>query len=160
MIGIFAGGSKNEPQKVGTNTDSQAEAKTTESEVKTYKVGDQIQVGDTIFTVNSFRNDAGTQYIKPKEGNTYVIVNASIENKGKEKAHVSTMLQMYLKDSEGTKYNNTIGPETNGSLDGEIVAGDKTKGEVAFEVPTTATGLKFYFQPTWMNGTTIVVDLE
>ena len=39
------------------------------------------------------------------------------------------------------------------------MAGDKVKGDVAFEVPTAATGLKFYFMPEWLSGATIVVDL-
>lgn len=163
-LGVLASVGKNSTQKVGTTASGQnQETSATNQEQQqmptTYQIGDIVQSGSNIFMVNAVRKDPGVEFMKPKEGFTYLIVDATIENKSNEKINASTLLQMYVKDEQGTKYTPTIGAKTTGSLDGEILAGDKTKGEVVFEVPATATGLKFYFNPNWLTGQSIVVDL-
>jgi Domain of unknown function (DUF4352) len=155
IIGSAGGGGT---KKVGENGSNDTAKSANEN--KTYKVGDQVQSGDFVFTVNSVRNDQGSQFFKPKDGHVYKVANVTIENKSKDRTNISTLLQMYLKDAESTKFTPTvITSDTTGQVDGELLAGEKVKGDVAFEVPSTATGLKFYFTPEWLSGGTIVVDL-
>lgn len=66
---------------------------------------------------------------------------------------------MYIKDSEGNKYTPTLVSDATGSVDGELLADDKVKGDVGFELPKVANGLKFYFNPNWVSGQSIVIDL-
>jgi hypothetical protein len=156
IIGAASGGSNTGTQKVGNNTNV---SPTAAPQGTVYKVGDQVKSGDFVFSVNSVSKDEGTAYVKPAAGSIYVIPNVTIQNNGKTKSTVSTLLQMYIKDSEGNKYTPALTQNATGKVDGELLAGDKVKGDVGFEVPTSATGLKFYFTPEWLTGTTIVVDL-
>lgn len=167
VMGAAMGGKSNTgTEKVGTNNTTPAEqtqevsAPTSVPQETSYKVGDQVKSGDFVFSVNSVRQDQGSAYIKPKAGSVYVIPNVTIQNNGKEKAIVSTLLQMYIKDNEGNKYQPTLTQDATGKVDGELLAGDKIKGDVGFEILTTAKELKFYFTPAWLTGSTIVVNLE
>ena len=179
IVGIFAviliifaismAGSGEKPEKVSQNNSvsipsrpaqsSAQSSKTTELKEK-YKVGDVVKIGDYTFSVNSFEDNAasGNEYLKPKEGNKFVKINLTIENNGKEKTAISTMLQMYLKDSEGTRFKQTFLMDQK-QIDGELLAGDKIKGDVAYEVPKNSTGLKFYYNAAWLLDESIVIEL-
>ena len=65
-----------------------------------------------------------------------------------------------LFDSQGYNYTITIGPETQGSVDGEISAGRKLRGELAFEIPKDATGLELQIDPTLFGSGQIIVNLD
>lgn len=159
LLAIIGSAGSGDTKKVGENGSGNSTATPADAN-KTYKVGDQVQSRDYVFTVNSVRKDQGSEFFKPKDGNVYRVANVTIENKSKDRTNISTLLQMYLKDSESTKYTPTIiSSGTTGQVDGELLAGEKVKGDVAFEVPSTATSLKFYFTPEWLSGGTIVVDL-
>lgn len=155
---IFNG---NETEKVGTNdsTSNSNGSPSISTQQTVYKIADQVKSGDYVFSVNSVRKSTGTQYIKPADGSIYLIPNVTIQNNSKDKATISTLIQMYIKDSEGNKYTPAIFSDATGKVDGELLAGDKVKGDVGFEIPTTAKGLKFYFNPNWISGESIVVDL-
>lgn len=166
LIILGAIGSSSGPRKVGENTPlpvgtsaAQPTTETAAAVTTTYKVGEQVESKGFVFVVNGIRKDAGSGFIKPATGNVYLIPNVTIENKGSERTTISTLLQMYVKDSEGNKYTPTITQDATGKVDGELLGEEKIKGDVGFEVPTTATGLKLYFQPDWLFGGTIVVDL-
>jgi hypothetical protein len=160
IVLAIIGSAGSAPKKVGENGNGGSPSPSKADTNKTYKVGDQVQSGDFVFTVNSVRKDPGSLYFKPKDGNVYQVTNVTIENKSKDRTNISTLLQMYVKDADSTKYTPTvISTDTTGQVDGELLAGEKVKGDVSFEVPTTATGLKFYFTPEWLSGGTIVVDL-
>lgn len=167
VLGMIGSGTS-EPRKVGENTplsvNTEAPApevatETAPSVTKTYKVGEQVESKGFVFVVNGTRKDTGSGFIKPEAGNVYLIPNVTIENKGAERTTISSLLQMYVKDSEGNKYTPTLTQNATGKVDGELLGGEKIKGDVGFEVPTTATGLKLYFQADWLFGGTIVVDL-
>lgn len=159
VIGAMSGGSK-ETQKVGENNSSTAPTNTTTPTQETYKVGDQVQSGEHVFSVNAVRKDTGTGFVKPKSGSVYLIPNVTVENKSNSPVTVSTLLSMYVKDSEGNEYTPTLTSDATGKVDGELLAGEKVKGDVGFEVPSTATGMKFYYEPTWLGSEkTIIVDL-
>lgn len=166
VIGSSAG-SNNNSTKIGensTNTSTSTPTPTTKSEnllADSYKVGDVVKVGDYIFSVLSFNENVQStnQFITPKAGNKFVQIELSIENQSKDKTTVSTILQMYMKDKEGAKYTQTFLPDQK-SLDGELLAGDKIKGQLSYEVPTTASGFKFYYSAAWLTGKSIVVNLN
>ena len=112
-----------------------------------YAVGDPIEVGDLVMTVNEVSEPAGSDFIKPDAGNKFVLLDVSFENTGTEQAIVSTILQMSLLDSDGNKYDADISAMTLGekTVDGEINAGDTLTGVVGFQVPEAASGLVFVY---------------
>lgn len=113
----------------------------------TAKVGETIIHDDVHFTVNSVTYHAGTKYAKPNDGNQYVIVNVTIENKGKKTVSYNrydfklddkgnqTRLSEYITGDDGTKVVNDIlntgdlaeGGKVTGSMIGQAKIGDKYK---------------------------------
>ena len=159
VIGSLGSGAK----KVGSNDNSQTNK--TAAQPQSYKVGDKVQLGTIILTVNSVENSQGGQYTKPQAGNQYVNLNVTMENTGKDQEYITTMGQMFVLDSNKNQSQVAITDrsiENPGvvTLDGALLAGSKKSGWVGFEVPTTATGLKFQYNASFYNDKSITVNLK
>lgn len=128
--------------------------------VETFKIGDSVKAGNLIFTVNSTRTDEGNEFIKPGEGKTYYIVDVTVENTGDESEVVSSLMMFKLFDADGYNYSVTIGPETKGSVDGEVAAGRKIRGELVFEIPVESSGLELEIEPSLFSMGKIIVELD
>lgn len=170
VIGAIVG-SGNDSKKVGSNSDStntqtsdNSDQKTEEPKQEKYKVGDKIQMGDVILTVNSVETSEAGQYTKPAEGNHWVDVNLTIENTGSSQQYITTLGQMFVLDKDSNQYQSSVtgkrlaNPGSLG-LDGALVAKAKKTDWVGFEVPKTATGLKLQYNASFFNNKNIVVDL-
>lgn len=161
---IFAGcGETATPQKVGeesapvaqTENTSNNEGETTK--VETFKIGDVISIRDYVFTVNSTRTSNGDDFMKPDDGNIWYIIDATVENKSDEPVSISSLLMFTLSDSEGYSYDQAFGADTKGSLDGELAPGRKMRGEIAYEVPESASGFELIFDAdVWGSGQAII----
>ena len=119
-----------------------------EGETQLYQVGDQIQIGDLILTVNGVDYPAGDEFNKPEQGKKFVVVDVTLDNQGNEAIQISSLLQMSLKDATGQVYEVDLSASMagNGSTpDGEIAPGEKLRGQVGFQVPEDAQGLVFVF---------------
>lgn len=131
-----------------------------ETSQQIYKVGDVIAMGTSTLTINEILFPAGDQFIKPNEGNKFIVVDLTIENKGTTAITVSTLLQMWLKDDAGRKYDvDLMATSASGGStpDGEISPGEKVRGQVGFQVPENATGLVFVFDAdVWGTGKVFV----
>ncbi len=64
---------------------------------------------------------------------------------------ISSLMMFKMADSEGYNYSVTIADSSKPSLDGELGPGRKMRGEIAFEVPTDATGLELIFEPDFLG---------
>ena len=147
---------------VGIPIEPPPPAQTTPIALQTYNIGDVIQIGSLILTVNGVTNPPGDQFNQPSTGKKFVVVDLTIENKGTTSISVSSLLQMSLKDSTGQKYDVDLmaSVASGGSTpDGEIVVGDKLRGQVGFQVPTDATGLMFVFDADIFAAGKIFVNL-
>ncbi|HHT53933.1 MAG TPA: DUF4352 domain-containing protein [Clostridiales bacterium] len=147
-------------QSDGGETQEKTQTETeTQPKTETYKIGDSVKAGNLIFTVNSTRTDEGSDFIKPKDGHIYHIVDVTVENAGDKSETVSSLMMFKLLDSDGYNYSVTFGPETKGAVDGEISAGRKLRGELVFEVPEDATGLELEIDPTVFGSGQIIIEL-
>jgi hypothetical protein len=148
-------------QSDGGETQEKTQTETeTQPKTETYKIGDSVKAGNFVFTVNSIRTDAGGDFLKPKDGHIYYIVDVTVENTGDKSESVSSMLMFKLFDSEAYSYSITIGPDTKGSVDGEISAGRKLRGELVFEIPEDSEGLELEIDPTVFSSGQIIVELD
>lgn len=114
----------------------------------TFAIGDIIEVGDLMLTVNEVTSPPGDEFSKPDDGNKFVVVDVTLENKGTEAKGISSMMQMYLKDATGQKYAlDLMASVASGGVtpDGEIAQGERIRGQVGFQVPENAQGLVFVF---------------
>ena len=108
-------------------------------------VGEAVNAGDfTLTVIEVTQADSFNEYLKPAGGSVYVIADVLIEASGDKVPY--NPFYFKVKDSDGREYTFAFGVD--GSLaSGDLVAGDKARGNVAFEVPATATGLVLSYQP-------------
>ncbi|NUP53826.1 MAG: DUF4352 domain-containing protein [Catenulispora sp.] len=129
---------------------------------KTFKVGDQVQNGKWIVAVHKAdipytpKND----FDKAKDGDMLVVLDVEVKNTDSSAQDFSSMIGFELKDGANQTYEETILAEDGlpAVPEGSIAAGDAKRGEVAFEVPKTAKGLKLEFRGGVMD-TQAAIDL-
>jgi hypothetical protein len=93
---------------------------------------------------------AGDDIIKPDAGKIFILVEVLVENVSQDKL-TYLINDFKLKDADGYEYtNNIMAPEPKFSS-GSIGKGEKVRGNVMFEVPTTAKGLVISYKPMFEN---------
>jgi hypothetical protein len=119
----------------------------------THSLGEVVAIQDknldVQFTVNGTREHQGKRVLKPNPGNKWILVDTTIINKG-EKPKTISVVSFQLLDSANKSYEVALlaeALEDVKSPTGEISPGDERRGEVAFEVPEKAKGLKLVFNP-------------
>lgn len=164
IAALSSGGNKS--QKVGENDQTQtaSETKSQPSPQQDYKVGDKVQMGKVILTVNKVEKSQGAQYTKPSEGNEWLNLNVTLENTGSTQEFVTTLGQMFIVDDKGNQFQVAVTDKRLDNagtlgLDGAIVASAKKTDWVGFEVPKSATGLKFQYNASFFSSKKIVVAL-
>lgn len=106
------------------------------------RVGQAIEAGSLQITVNSAEaTQPSSDWGAPDPGFTYYVVDVTLENTGNVDLNLR---DFWLKDSNGFKYmpdfSAAIWLETT-SPQNTISAGEKVKGQLAFQIPTDAAGL-------------------
>jgi hypothetical protein len=138
-------------------------ASTPSSTQKVYNVGDQIQLGDSVVTVNSASFSQGGEFITPSTGNTFLNLNITIQNTSSSQEDISTLGQMFIRDAAGNSYQVTPTDKSmedpSADLDGAVIANSKRTGWVGFEIPKSDTGLQFQYNGSIFGGGTILVNL-
>lgn len=104
-------------------------------------IGQSVKLGKYQFTIHGARKTDGDTISKPKQGQKFLLINATVENQGEKKEAVSSVVLFALRDSTGKEYERVITTEAKGSLDSNLDPGKQLKGEIAFEVPQDATDL-------------------
>lgn len=138
-------GESTQPAKL-TDSASGTQSATT-STAKEFVIGDKVKMGDIEITLNSVRFDNGNEYYKPETGIKWLVVNCTLENKGSKSESISSLLMFKLNDDEGYSRDTQLLAKTEGSLDGELAAGAKMRGELAYNVKDKSTNFKFIFEP-------------
>jgi len=137
---LWGCGETTEPKKATTEP-----AETQQQQI--FKIGERVEMGELVITVNSVVDSQGSEFLKPAAGHVFKIVDCTIENLSDQSQAISSLMMFKMADSEGYNYNVTITDSSKPSLDGELGPGRKMRGEIAFEVPTDATGLELIFEP-------------
>lgn len=138
-------------------TTSSPKATTKSSEPKlpktTFNIGQLVSIAeDNIYvqlTVHGTREHKGERALVPNEGNKWILVDTTTVNKGEKPINL-TVISFELMDSENKEYDVAL---LAGALNdvkiptGQIDPGAQRRGEIAFEVPKNAKGLKLLFKP-------------
>ncbi len=119
----------------------------------THEIGEVIPVNEKNssleLTVNGIREHQGQGVIQPNRGNKWIVVSTTITNKGTEPKTLS-IVSFEVVDNKNKPYEVALlasALEDVKSPSGEIQPGEERRGEVTFEVPEGAKGLKLLFQP-------------
>jgi hypothetical protein len=113
-----------------------------------YGIGDAVLISDLVIQVIGVSFPAGTDFVKPKEGYQFVSVDVQVENQGDSVQEITSVAQMYLKDSTGQKYTFHLGAQSvidTGLPDDELQSGERIRGQIGFQVPINISGLIFVF---------------
>jgi predicted small lipoprotein YifL len=158
LISLLGCGTTNVPTKVTSSTPSASDQTT--PKIETFKIGDTFKLGDLQYKVNGVRTSRGAnEYMKPKDGNTFLLIEITIENQGNKDAAISSMLSFSLVDKDGRSQEYSIGAMTGakGKLDGSIPPTRKMTGELGYEVSTNSQAFELQIKNDILsNGTAIV----
>lgn len=130
----------NEPQPSSTPSKNQV-----------YGVGETVDINGLKFTINSAINTDEADMVNSsstlKEGNTYEIIDITLENTTDKDVAISSVMSFTLKDEDGRNCSYLFSWRDNGQLDGTILPGDKLSGELLYEVPRNGE-LNLFFKPS------------
>lgn len=132
-----------------------------ERPITVFNVGESVQVGDLVITVNEVTSPSGEGFNQPDDGYRFVLVDVTIENRGARSRFLSSY-QTWIKDAQGYRYTNDITATllaTGGRINGELPAGQTVRGQIGFEVPADASELRFVFDPDVIGGTPVSIRL-
>ena len=138
------------PKKVGEM--GEKATTTTIKPVQKFKIGDIVSNNVISIVVNSmaYKNFidtgiAGFPY-EPQEGNTFLILDVTVENVGKDTVHVNPFYTT-VTDEDGYTYNFDGGiTYLNPSFDAvDVQVGRKTRGKIAYQLPETAQPSEFIY---------------
>lgn len=135
-----------------TNTTSKSSAKSLPKDMR--NMGEVIAIKDKnlnmTFSVNGTRKHSGKRVLKPNKGNKWILVDTTIVNQG-QKPVILPVVAFKLVDNANKQYEVALlaaALDDVKSPTGEIKPGGQKRGEVAFEVPEKAKGLKLVFNPS------------
>ncbi|WP_424610914.1 DUF4352 domain-containing protein [Caldanaerobacter sp.] len=166
MIAIGSMGGKDTPKKVETSATSQKQQEQTKEQVKTpefFKVGETAETKQIRVTITKIEKSTGSEFNKPAEGNEFVLVYMTIENKSEQEIVVSSMLNFsaYVDDNA---INEDLGAQTvkdgNKTMDGKIAPGKKLSGVLGYQVPKGWKKLEIVYQPNVAADTKIKWVIE
>lgn len=160
MVVAAFGSSSEEPQKVGDAGDQQAVVSSESQEVKKdeFGVGEKVELSDVAVTLVDISENAGTDLIKPTDGNVFVVCEFEIENNTDHDIAVSSMMsfEAYFDDYATNLdiYAMTLSDKT--QLDGTIASGKKMKGVVGYQAPSDWQEVELHFTPDFWSTKDIV----
>ena len=104
-------------------------------------------------TINSIvHNDGKAEVLKPDAGNEYILLDITVENTGTQDESITPAFSR-IEDSESLQHNPTYGPHVKNFLNGSIAPGAKLRGMMGYEVPVSATGLTWVYDPPLEDNT-------
>jgi hypothetical protein len=113
--------------------EGEVEAPEPTAAIETFGVGETVEVGDHIVTMNSL----------DVTGNK-ITANFTIENKGSTDLNISSILSFEARDANGSGLEQDIFDCGTSSMDGSILPGDKLTGSICWDGLTTDTGRIYY----------------
>ena len=119
------------------------------SDPDTFRVGDRVEMSDIYVTLVSVTESNGNSYLKPSDGNVFVICEFTIENESKDDLAVSSMMcyKAYADDFAVSLSIGGITASEKAQLDGSVAAGKKMNGIVAYEVPADWSEFEIRYTP-------------
>jgi hypothetical protein len=130
---------------------------------KVYLMGDTIEISGLAILVLGVDFPPGEGIIQPKQGYKFVSVDVQIENMSETVREITSIAQMYLKDSTGQQYTFHLGAQSvidGGLPDDELQPGERIRGQIGYQVPTDASGLIYVFDENLIGFGKVFISLE
>lgn len=128
---------------------------------KHFSVGQTVKVGDTWqMQILSAKMSTGSQFVKPKAGNVYLIVTVSAKNLSSSEQVISSLVQFHLQDSSGQQYQIALDPDAGATLDGKVEAGSPRRGVLTYEVPKGTKSFTLGFENSIVDSGQTIWDIH
>ncbi len=131
------------------------------TETLEYNQGDVATLGDSAVKVTKVEKSQGNDWDKPKSGKEFVIITVSIENKGKNKLSYNPY-DFKLQNSQGQQESIAFTTTNNDTAlsSGELVAGGKVSGTIAFETTKGDKGLSLIYSDSILSSKELKIKLK
>lgn len=166
VIGAAAGGSedkkvkdateevKNNEDKKENKNDSKEES---EPEEKTeFYLGETAEQKNVQITLANVTESSGSDFAKPDEGNIFLICEFEIANNSEKDINISSMMNFEAYCDDYSLNQDLMGlqaPEVEGKnqLDGNVAAGKKMNGVIAYQVPADYKTMEINVAPDFWS---------
>ncbi|EHQ91250.1 DUF4352 domain-containing protein [Desulfosporosinus youngiae] len=116
-----------------------------------YVLGETFKLGNLQYKINSVgtSNGNGNIFKSPRSGNTFLLVDLTIENQGNTDIEVRSKIGFKLKDQDGKKQKSSLGATlaVKDAVNGTIKAGSKITGQLGYEVSKGAKAFELTVIP-------------
>ena len=131
------------------------------TETLEYNQGDVATLGDSTVKVTKVEKSQGNDWDKPKSGKEFVIITVSIENKGTGKLSYNPY-DFKLQNSQGQQESIAFTTTNNDTAlsSGELVAGGKVSGTIAFETTKGDKGLSLIYSDSILSSKELKIKLK
>lgn len=135
-----------------------------------FNVGEIAKVNNTKMVINSvtkiykecsFEWEGKCESYTEPENDYFLLVDLTVENIGSETLSISSLMSFDLKDNNGEKGSLSFMLDAvKSSLDGDVMAGDKLKGQIAFDVKDSDVYYFYYFDSLGDSPIKFVINKE
>ncbi|GHO70861.1 hypothetical protein KSC_097530 [Ktedonobacter sp. SOSP1-52] len=145
-----------------TNTGSTPDTNQSSGGSKHYTVGQTVKTGDTWeVTVNSVKTSNGEDYLKPDDGNIFIIINVTTHNISAKEQIISSLLNFRLREADGTEAKSAfLSSSVSNPPDGKVATGDKIRGDLVYQVPANQKQFTFLFDNDIMESGQTIWDIN
>jgi len=109
------------------------------------KAGTTKVSGQVAIQLHQFEISEKGLFVAPKEGTVFVILDVTLENRGQEEITIGSRY-MKLTDAAGASYPRSLVGASKPSPDSTLAPGKSSRGQIAYEVPKDAQGLKWFIR--------------
>ena len=148
IIGALGSGS-DEPTISPTENNTNETTNSSAPKDDAFGIGDRVEMSDIYVTLVNVTESNGNEFLKPSEGNIFVICEFTIENESSNDLAVGSMMSFtaYADDYSAQLSIGGISCSEKQQLDGAIAVGKKMNGVVAYEVPADWAEFEIRFTP-------------
>lgn len=159
---VLGGNPNKGPAKIGSSSESRSQVENEIQDDAIFFVGDEVELDGVIVSLNSVTENNGKDFLKPADGNVFLLCEFTIENNSNKELNISSMLCFdgYV-DDYSTSMSITAQSSTDkGQLDGTVAAGKKMNGVVGYEVDSDWKKVEIHFTPSFWSGKDIIFAYE
>lgn len=166
-------GSGNKPKEVSQTAEKtlgeQTSVEPTNSVEENFKIGDRVQRGDTILTVNKVTKDwkSTNMFDKPQSPDeVYVVINVTLENQGKTDLSLTGFWDFKIEDAQKVQRSESftagIGlKKLSGQSITSLSPGGKITGDLIFTIPKEGLSqMTLFYKPLVSFGQPAKIQLE
>ena len=162
VIAVIGGSSSNNTNSVTdstANNNSSENVAKNDGKDKNYEVGETAIIDGVEVTLTDVSESAGSTYIKPADGNVFVICEFAINNNSKNDINVSSIasFEAYCDDMSINQSIMAISDVTDNrkQLDGSVACGKKMSGIIGYEVPENWENVEIIFSPSFWGSKSV-----